>query len=157
MKNFAALLATLLSLSLSSCLTVMPTPGGPLDPQLGNQPAPNPGQNPNPGHGRPPNPTPSTGWHLSSHRNGYDLDVVVNGQEYHVDNGGEHFDPHPVSPRSEGVGPGALSAYEVHGPDGEDTIYWIEQNGATLLVYSRHFDPYSGHWGRERRLRTIRL
>ena len=163
MKRFAALFAAVVSLSLSSCLTVIPTPGGPLDPNPQPGPGPGPGPGPNPDAGPPsrpepiPIPTPSTGWHLSSHRNGYDLDVIVNGQEYHVDNGGEHFDPHPISTRSEGVGPGALSAYEVHGPDGEDTIYWIEQNGATLLVYSRHFDPYSGRWGRERRLRTIRL
>ena len=52
---------------------------------------------------------------------------------------------------------GALSAYEIHGPDGEDMLYWAEQNGDQVLVYSRAFDPYSGQWGRERRLRTIRL
>lgn len=155
MKYLSALFATFLSLSLSSCLTVMPTPGGPLDPKP--QPQPHPGPGPQPGPVPIPSPTPTTGWHLSSQRGSYDLDVVVNGQEYHVDNGGEHFDPHPVSVRSEGVGPGALSAYEVHGPDGEDTIYWIEQNGGTLLVYSRNFDPFSGSWSRERRLRTIRM
>ncbi len=143
---------------LSSCMTMPMPPGG----GIGGQPAPQPAPQPQPGPDPIPTPpptsrTPRTGWHLSSHRSGYDLDVIVNGREYHVDTGGEHFDPHPASTRSDGVSPGALSAYEIHGPDGEDTIYWIEQNGDSLQVYSRQFDPYSARWGRERRLRTIRL
>lgn len=145
----ALTLALSFALLLSSCVTMptLPNPGYDPNPTPSPQPQPQPR----------PEPAPRIGWSLTSHGYSYDLDLVVNGRSYHVDNGGEHFNQHQTSVRSEGVSPRAISAYEIDGPDGEGVIYWVEQNDDELFIFSRQFDPYAGRYGREQRLRSIQL
>ena len=95
-------------------------------------------------------------WDLHRDGEGYDLDLVVGGEEIHVATGGEFMRGKNVPRSSRDVPAGTVSAFEVLLPDGEIDLFWVEEGRqGSLLLYRKFYDAMSGNWRSERRLRTI--
>jgi len=136
-KFFLSLFTLALVVGFSSCITTEEAPGN------------------NHGGGGAPPTLPAPKWVLHPDGVGYDLDLVVNGREHHIDSGGEYMSGHKVYNNS-GVPSSAISAYEVDMPDGEAMLYYVEPHGGGLAVYSRFWDPMEARHGAPRREATVR-
>ncbi len=135
-------------LTTTSCVTTETPPPPPSGPGHGH------------GHDHPHDdvvPIPPISWGLQPRGVGYDVDVRVGRDTYHVGEGGEYMQGRRVSRNSRDVPPGTVSAFEVLLPDGEVDLYWVEEGRpGSLVVYHKFYDAMDDRWSGERRLRTIR-
>jgi len=141
--------AILLAACFSSCETTPIVPG----PGPGPAPLPDEHDHDHDDHDHGPNAPARISWELHPDGVGYDLDVVIDGEEHHVDHGGEYVRGH-IERRD--VPHMALSAYEVDLPDGEAMLYSIERHGSGYAVHSRFWDPYERRFSAPKRVKTIR-
>jgi hypothetical protein len=140
-KLFLSISVLTLAAGFSSCVTTEQTP--------------DPNNHTGYDHTDQPPSIPSPQWELHPSGNGYDLDLIVNGREHHVDHGGEYMDGHRVRGNT-AVPTSAISAFEVDMPDGEAMLYWVEPHGGQLAVYSSYFDPMTARYDSPGRKATIR-
>lgn len=148
-KFFLLSFTLLLVVGFSSCITtdVAPNPVP--------SPVPDSGHDGHDGHDHGGQASiPSTSWAMHPDGVGYDLDLVVDGREHHIDHGGEYTAGHYTRNNS-GVPASAISAYEVDMPDGEAMLYYVEAHGSQLIVYSRFWDPMSGRHDSPKRKASI--
>ena len=105
---------------------------------------------------RAPTPIPRVRWELNSAGSGYDLDLMVGGEERHIATGGEYMSGRRVSRNNRNVPRGTVSAFEVLLPDGEIDLYWVEEGRTgTLVVFRKFYDARDDDWSQERRLLSI--
>ncbi|MDB4537800.1 hypothetical protein N9230_04215 [Akkermansiaceae bacterium] len=92
-----------------------------------------------------PSPKAVAQWQLTPTRNGYSLDVILNGRRHFVEHGGEYMSGKRIDVTSPGVPVGAISAFDISQPDGEGMLYYISPEGGNSYgVFSRFVDPLRG-------------
>ena len=98
-------------------------------------------------------------WQLTATRNGYSLDVILNGRRHFVEHGGEYLTGKRVNVTSPGVPIGAISAFEVAQSGGKGLLYFIiPEGGNNYGVFSRFADPArGGQHQAAQRVKTLKL
>lgn len=106
-----------------------------------------------------PSPKAVAQWHLTPTRNGFSLDVILNGRRHFVEHGDEYITGKRVNVTSPGVPVGAISAFDISQPDGEGLLYYIvPESGNSYGVYSRFVDPrLGGRHQAAQRVKTLKL
>ena len=102
-----------------------------------------------------PSPKAVAQWQLTPTRNGYSLDVILNGRRHFVEHGGEYVSGKRIYATSPGVPLGAISAFDISQPDGKGMLYFvIPEEGNRYGVFSRFVDPLKG--GRHQPARRVK-
>jgi len=102
-----------------------------------------------------PSPRAVAQWQLTPTRNGYSLDVILNGRRHFVEHGGEYVSGKRIYATSPGVPAGAISAFDISQPAGEGMLYFIiPEDGNRYGVFSRFVDPLKG--GRHQPARRVK-
>lgn len=102
-----------------------------------------------------PSPKAVAQWQLTPTRNGYSLDVILNGRRHFVEHGGEYRSGKRIYVTSPGVPAGSISAFDISQPDGKGMLYFIiPEDGNRYGVFSRFVDPLKG--GRHQPARRVK-
>ena len=102
-----------------------------------------------------PSPRAVAQWQLTPTRNGYSLDVILNGRRHFVEHGGEYRSGKRIYVTSPGVPAGSISAFDISQPAGEGMLYFIiPEDGNRYGVFSRFVDPLKG--GRHQPARRVK-
>ncbi len=102
-----------------------------------------------------PSPRAVAQWQLTPTRNGYSLDVILNGRRHFVEHGDEYRSGKRIDVTSPGVPAGAISAFDISQPDGKGMLYFIiPEDGNRYGVFSRFVDPLKG--GRHQPARRVK-